>query len=281
MIGYFVRLVAVVAMATTIVASELQAQAASNDLATTGEWSPSPKGSDLGCSMETAIVGAPEQKVTVGISLGQDATSIMLEGNETSIGKRNRPQDGNVVVVPSGERFTVTVLQYIAFDTQKPVILLRDLPERFLQTFAAGNAVRLERNGQAYAQIRYSGAAEVAAKLRACGDAFLQKWGFDVKRLKSLKSKPRLLNITDIFSGADYPLTEVQNHIQGDDVIAFTVDPDGRARKCSVVVSSGSSLLDVFACHIFESRAKFLPAIEANGVAVPVRIPQVIRWKIP
>jgi protein TonB len=74
-------------------------------------------------------------------------------------------------------------------------------------------------------------------------------------------------DVRALFSGVEYPDAAVREGVQGTLIARLTVSPEGRVSDCSVIKSSGSSVLDGFACRILR-RAKFSPAIDSNGHAV-------------
>lgn len=88
-------------------------------------------------------------------------------------------------------------------------------------------------------------------------------------------------NVPTLFSYDDYPEEAVRNGWQGDVVVEATVSAEGLPTACTVVRSSGHQVLDDATCRIVMRRARFKPAINADGrpVADHVIIPP-IRWRI-
>lgn len=79
----------------------------------------------------------------------------------------------------------------------------------------------------------------------------------------------------------DYPASAIRAGEQG--TVRFTLDisADGRVTRCSIVESSGSPLLDATTCRTLRARARFTPARDAAGNAVPDTIASSIRWSLP
>jgi protein TonB len=71
-------------------------------------------------------------------------------------------------------------------------------------------------------------------------------------------------DVRALFSGVEYPDAAIREGVQGSLVARLTVSPEGRVSDCSVLKSSGSTVLDQFACRILR-RAKFSPAVNSNG----------------
>lgn len=67
------------------------------------------------------------------------------------------------------------------------------------------------------------------------------------------------------FHDDDYPIQAFERGWEGTTVFELTVAPDGRPANCSVETSSGHDILDKRACSIALKRARFAPALDANG----------------
>lgn len=120
----------------------------------------------------------------------------------------------------------------------------------------------------AMAQCRASGAGPgSAAEPAAAGGA-------------AQPARPRA-NLGSYLSPDDYPAAALRNNQQGR--VAFTLDvgPDGRVTACRVRESSGSAALDQATCRIMQSRARFTPALDAQGLAVAGQAQAAVTWVLP
>ncbi|QIG79900.1 energy transducer TonB [Stakelama tenebrarum] len=79
---------------------------------------------------------------------------------------------------------------------------------------------------------------------------------------------------------ADYPTAARRAGDEGVTVVRFTIGTNGRVTNCSVVRSSGSSLLDSTTCDLIERRFRYSPAEDPNGNRVPETRTQPVRWEI-
>lgn len=79
----------------------------------------------------------------------------------------------------------------------------------------------------------------------------------------------------------DYPPTALQQQMEGTTDFRVTVGPDGRVVDCVIVSSSGSSDLDLATCTNVKRRARFDPALDANGTPTTGRYANRVRWQIP
>ena len=80
---------------------------------------------------------------------------------------------------------------------------------------------------------------------------------------------------------ADYPAAALRDRAEGRTAIALGIGPDGRVFNCTITASSGSAALDSTTCRLMRSRARFAPARDANGIAVPDRVEGALTWRLP
>jgi protein TonB len=73
------------------------------------------------------------------------------------------------------------------------------------------------------------------------------------------------LNISEWYTFEDYPLDAIKNDQQGFVTVSFTIGIDGRMTDCRVIRSSGFRILDRIPCNILTRRARFKPAVDAQG----------------
>ena len=67
------------------------------------------------------------------------------------------------------------------------------------------------------------------------------------------------------FEMDDYPIQAVQQRKEGTTAFDLIVSPAGKPINCSVTKSSGSGLLDQRACLVAMRKARFSPALGADG----------------
>ena len=88
-------------------------------------------------------------------------------------------------------------------------------------------------------------------------------------------------NLASYFSADDYPAAALRDGAQGRVAVSLEVGPDGRVTNCVVTQSSGSAALDSTTCRIIRSRARYTPARDAQGQAVPGNHEATITWQLP
>lgn len=79
----------------------------------------------------------------------------------------------------------------------------------------------------------------------------------------------------------DYPSASIRNNEEGTVAIAVRVGADGRVSSCEVTGSSGYPALDAVTCRLYARRARFEPALDADGVAVAATYSDRVRWQLP
>jgi len=88
-------------------------------------------------------------------------------------------------------------------------------------------------------------------------------------------------DLSSYFSDADYPAEAIRRGEQGIVAYALNVDEAGRVSACRITESSGSAVLDEATCRILRERARFTPARDRRGRAVPDRVAGRTRWVLP
>lgn len=88
-------------------------------------------------------------------------------------------------------------------------------------------------------------------------------------------------SLPTLFSNADYPAAALRAGQQG--LVAFTlaIGTTGRVENCTVARSSGSIALDTATCSILGRRARFFPARDSRGNAIPGTAQGRIKWVLP
>lgn len=79
----------------------------------------------------------------------------------------------------------------------------------------------------------------------------------------------------------DYPSRALQQEREGTTGFSVTVGPDGRVADCVITESSGSSDIDEATCSNVQRRARFEPALDANGNPTTGKYANRVRWQIP
>lgn len=76
---------------------------------------------------------------------------------------------------------------------------------------------------------------------------------------------PEPVNAESVFRVSDYPRRALANNEGGFAKYEVTIDPNGRVESCTLLIATGVADLDRATCRLMFSRARFKPAIDANG----------------
>ncbi|HEX3422750.1 MAG TPA: energy transducer TonB [Sphingomicrobium sp.] len=88
-------------------------------------------------------------------------------------------------------------------------------------------------------------------------------------------------DIRTVFSADDYPASARASGEEGTVQAKLSVDASGRVMDCWILHSSGHRSLDGATCNILRQRARFAPARNGEGKAVPsVVVTPPVRWQL-
>lgn len=130
---------------------------------------------------------------------------------------------------------------------------------------AATTYVLLTVNGKT---LRYE--TKPLAALRKCTDNLVQSWGFAPEAVASWQTGPLpTVSPANWLTDDDYPANMLRKGANGLVEFRLDVDATGRATKCVVLVQTNPLGFGEAACGALAKRARFTPAIDAKGRAVP------------
>jgi len=99
-------------------------------------------------------------------------------------------------------------------------------------------------------------------------------------RAPATPNQPAKGDIRTLFSSNDYPESSLSAGEEGTVQAQLAIDERGRVTKCSVI-RSATKQLDRATCDLLKRRARFTPARDVDGTAVPDTIvtPPIV-WKL-
>jgi TonB family protein len=92
--------------------------------------------------------------------------------------------------------------------------------------------------------------------------------------------RPRA-NLNSYFSTDDYPAEALRAGAEGTVQFRLEIDTEGRVSRCNLVRSSGNASLDARTCEVLISRARYEPARNAAGEAIPGTDEGRVTWRLP
>lgn len=91
---------------------------------------------------------------------------------------------------------------------------------------------------------------------------------------------PKPLNSSIWINSEDYPDRAKREGAEGVVQFAVTVGVDGRVQRCDIIRSSGRTDLDERTCAVVTLRARFAPALDAQGKPTVGVHRRVVSWKL-
>lgn len=79
----------------------------------------------------------------------------------------------------------------------------------------------------------------------------------------------------------DYPEAALSARQQGTTLVDLQIGLTGRVQSCTVLQSSGHSVLDAATCRIIRSRARYDPALDASGNPTVANAKGALTWRLP
>lgn len=118
--------------------------------------------------------------------------------------------------------------------------------------------------------------------METCHDDLLKGWGIDGSEMRSLVSLAEpTMSPTEWANILDYPDEMLRDGISGTVSFKLDIDAAGLPTKCHVIISSKTPQLDQHTCRLMMKRAKFKPAIAADGSATASHYINRVRWILP
>jgi periplasmic protein TonB len=82
-----------------------------------------------------------------------------------------------------------------------------------------------------------------------------------------------------LFSPDDYPAQARGTGAHGKVDARLTIDTAGRVAGCSIIHSSGYSVLDAATCQVLRRRARYGPPLDSRGQPVVGTVDEEIVWR--
>jgi protein TonB len=86
--------------------------------------------------------------------------------------------------------------------------------------------------------------------------------------------------LVELFSYEDYPADALERGAEGRVRVRVLINPRGGPQACEVLDSANDASLDAATCALLLERARFRPARDARGRAVPDLVETTVRWEL-
>lgn len=152
----------------------------------------------------------------------------------------------------------------------------------------AGHKARKSTGGMADAaektqvDLALGSTASLSSAMDTCMADLRKHWGMvDGKLPEPPQRTSAKGDVRALFTGDDYPLDAMSANQSGTTRMLLMIDEKGNVIDCAVTESSGVATLDAMGCQVIRERARFTPALDANGK--PTRdtvVTPPVRWMI-
>lgn len=148
------------------------------------------------------------------------------------------------------------------------VLTALDLPRSSLAPLVAGGRVSIRFGPGLNHEFAPTGMAAAMTALAKCERDLIKSWGMSEAQQDAIAEMPKVEN-KGLFTDDDYPNNLIMKEIQGSVGALLSISATGVVTACRAIESSRAVELDEVTCAILSSRAKFTPAIDKSGKAVP------------
>lgn len=215
--------------------------------------------------------------VTLGFGLmpGVGAAEMFLiEPSQTD--KGGRSVSGTIEVGGAKARTTLSGVSVMLKEGGR--ITRFHVAKTLLDQMGASDEVTITVEDRGY-RLHLNSMPAAYAAADACKTDLMKSWGLDPKRITDVQVPPEPIGSPASWvSPNDYPKEARKNGETGRVKVRLDVDTDGKVTRCQVVTSSRSQSLDAATCERAGARARFRPARDAAGKAVPAIRIMTFMW---
>ena len=236
--------------------------------------------SDHYCSLIRYSGGERSKAFAVRTSPGSNSLTLITFDPQRP---RRSPRVGAPVSIrflPSGTTVAGSVTR-TAFTSDRRFVMEVDGFQSLLPLFETSSQIEVANEQTGQFTMRFPAAGEAIRTLRACEDDALARWGIDMAARAALRSPPILDTNRPVITNRDYPDAAIRARQMGRVLMRLDIGADGRVAACTILVGSGAAVLDGQSCRLFQERARFSPAIGADGSPTPADFVARVTWLLP
>lgn len=129
--------------------------------------------------------------------------------------------------------------------------------------------------------LRIAGLQGAMTAMRTCTTDLLRQWGLDADQQAQLSQPATPKGNPGVWlTSADYPLEALQDRASAIIHFRVMIDTTGMPSECHIQQATQSPELIARTCNLLMQRARFTPAIGADGKPVPSFYVSCVRWVI-
>lgn len=234
---------------------------------------------DLGeCQLIRAVDDV--ERLAIKVTPGGDFAALWVRAAPGTEAPRGSRLSARLTLSPSAAILeTDRVAHYRHEGNDIYVVTLPD--QAVLAALAGGQVIRITVDGVELISLPLGNVVAGIDVLQQCMTDQLRTWGIDPVARAALQRRPEPLHeagLAGFLTVDDYPADAVQRGVSGAAVVRLDVNPEGRVSACSVLQSSGDSALDRASCRAFQRRARFRPALDAQGAETTAPVVTRVTW---
>lgn len=141
--------------------------------------------------------------------------------------------------------------------------------------------LRLSQRGRgSHANLMVGDLTGPLAALQRCQDNLYRTLDIDIAAMRAItvQSMP-VGNQASWVTTDDLPRNIRPEQLPSTVIMLLNIDIDGRVTRCTVTTPSAVPILNIQSCRVMTARARFSPALNAAGEAVPSVFEKRIRWQ--
>jgi TonB family protein len=183
---------------------------------------------------------------------------------------RPRAEDARGVTLSLDPAGAIPGEAYYSQDrSRSPELALSVSGRAFLDQLSAAKALTVSRDGAPIAAYDLPHVAAAVKSLRECERSVLVERGVDPDSWAALRSGPvPSVNLGKLVFDSTISVEAFRGGGSGTVVVRLAVDTTGKPTDCTVIKKTGGFSLDRRLCRLFLGKARFQPAIGADGTPV-------------
>lgn len=151
--------------------------------------------------------------------------------------------------------------------------------QEMIQARTAG-LVTFRRKGDRDVSFTLANMPALLKSLETCTADLKQYWNMEPPERDKI-AVPAKGDVRQVFNPYDYPSAAMTNHQEGTVQYLLLIDETGKVADCHVVKASGVPVLDGMGCQVIAQRARFQPALDAQGKPIKSSyVTPTVTWRI-
>lgn len=192
----------------------------------------------------------------------------------------NRPGTRQKVSLILGSDVPLNLLQ-LQYGADRKQVRMINLSKDQTGRLAASTSLQWSEPGKQY-QLALGPMTKLIETVEKCRTMLAESWNATLTMQMTLRTGPTPQTpLVSLFSANDYPSDAVYKGQSGYAHVVLMVDEKGQIIDCTLIATSGIAVLDAQTCIILRKRAKFTPAIGADGKPTKGIFHQRVNWEMP